>query len=76
MRRTGVDRVVAEMKAELTILDGCMADYAGHEVNAADIISSRRDVLAKCIARLSGNGTEAPKVTRTRKSRKATEPSL
>jgi hypothetical protein len=68
-----IDAVVAEMQTEQRIVEACI-----------DLIASGNSLeqyaltLRQCIARLSGNnGSEpAPKPARTRKGRKATEPSI
>ena len=73
-----IDAIIAEMKAEKAVIDTLIGECSGNEVNAADIIESKSAFLGACIARLSGsNGSEpAPKPTRARRGRKATEPSL
>lgn len=71
MKTSQIEKVVAELQAEKAIVDSCLNDCKGAEVNAADTLQRRSETLAACITRLSGNGTDAPKPTRTRKGRKA-----
>lgn len=70
MKTSQIEKVVVELQAEKAIVDSCLSECKGAEVNAADILQRRSETLATCITRLSSNGTEAPKPTRTRKSKK------
>lgn len=71
MKQSQIEKVVAELQAEKAIVDSCLSDCKGAEVNAADILQRRSETLAACITRLSSNGTATPKPARTRKPRKA-----
>jgi len=72
MKQSAIEKVVAEMRAERTIVDKCWTDVKDIE-EAEGILGKRLEVLDACIARLSGsNGSETPKPTRTRKRRTAT----
>lgn len=76
MKRSKIEQIVAEMQAELAIVERCIASLKASESGAEDTLHQQSHMLSFAIARLSGNGTEAPKPARTRKSRKATEPTL
>lgn len=74
-RTSAVDHVVAEMTEEKRIVDSCIETIGS---GGPESLAARSEMLAACIVRLLGNGTEpaAPKPVRTRKSKKAQEPTL
>lgn len=77
-----INAVVAEMLAEKHIVDACIIDLGneGRMADAVAVLSQKSGMLGFAITRLSGtnsvNELPAPKPARTRKGRKATEPSI
>jgi hypothetical protein len=71
MKLTAVEKVVAEMRAELQVVGKCV-----DIMQAGGKLEDYSVMLVQCIARLSSNGSEPPKPPRTRRGRKAQETGL
>ncbi len=71
-----IEKIIAGLQAEKDVIDGLLMQFGSADRFHGDV-SQRSDMLGAFIVRLTDSmPTAAPKPPRTRKSRKATEPSL